>query len=126
MSFLGQEDDSTVFRCPRCDQFISSNVETCRFCELPITKEMKAHSAAAQFEEDKAFRTGFHKNIFIVGAVMLVIGVLMLGWFAVSMLVLGRGDFFYISPILTLLGAGQIIAGLHGMYKEKRLKPKGK
>ena len=122
MSLLGQEDDSTVFRCPRCSQFISSQLDACRFCDLPITEEMKDASAAAVFEENKTYRIGFHKNILILGVVLFAVGFLMLGSFALSMLVKGEGSFFYISPLLVLAGLGQIILGLHGIYKEKRSK----
>lgn len=121
MSYL-DPSENYVFRCPQCTQFISSMVEVCRFCQLPITPEIKAAGAAAVFNENKEYRVEFYKKVVYVGLGMFAGGLALIGFFVASMMTQGEGTFFYIGPILAVAGLGQILVGLNGIYREKRSK----
>jgi hypothetical protein len=112
--------DTIVFRCPQCNQFISSMQTSCRFCQLPITEEIVTGGAAATFNENREYRIGLYKKVFYVGLGMFFTGFVIIAFFVVSMMARGEGNFYYIGPILLVAGAGQIILGLHGIYTEKR------
>lgn len=119
MSYL-DPSDTIVFRCPKCNQFISSMQQACRFCQFPITEEVIAAGAAETFNENKSYRLGLYKKVFFVGIGIFLVGFLILAQFAISIWVFGKGTFYYIGPILIAVGLGQTIMGLQGMYKEKR------
>jgi hypothetical protein len=111
-----------VFRCPQCTQFISSTVDACRFCEFPITDEVRTAGAEAAFHENKAYRIAFYKKAFYIGVGIFGAGLLLLAFFAAPIILTGEGTFFYGGPILIAIGFGQSLLGLHGIYKEKRTK----
>lgn len=119
MSILGP-DDAFVFRCPQCSEFISSTVEVCRFCDTPITAEMKEAGAAATYNENRKYRRGFYAKILFMGIGLFAGGAALIALFVISLINTGEGTFFYVGPILTAWGVGQIILGLHGIYKERR------
>lgn len=119
MSILNQEDEFNVFPCPGCRRPISSNVDTCKYCNLPISAEMQREAIEGFQEENRSHDVEFHRNIFLVGVVILLVGVGLLTMSVVN-LSAGTGGFFIWSPILTVLGIGQSIYGLIGMRKAKR------
>lgn len=97
-------------------------VEVCRFCQCPITTEIKTAGAAATFNENKEYRVGFYKKVVYVGLGMFVGGLAILALFVASIAARGEGTLFYIGPILVVAGLGQVLVGLNGIYKEKRSK----
>lgn len=121
MSYL-DPSEIYVFRCPQCNQFISSMVDECRFCQCPITPEIKAAGAAATFDENREYRVGFYKKVVYVGLGMFAGGLAILGFFVASIAARGEGTLFYIGPILVFAGLGQILVGFNGIYREKRSK----
>ena len=121
MSYL-DPSEIYVFRCPQCSQFISSMVDVCRFCQFPITPDVKNAGAAAIFNENKEYRVNFYKNVMFVGAALFVVGLLLLGVFLASIAARGEGTLFYIGPILVVVGFGQVLVGLNGIYREKMSK----
>lgn len=119
MSILNQEDELKVFPCPGCRRPISSTAENCKYCDLPISPEVRQSAIEENDAENRSHDVEFHRNIFMIGVVIFLAGV---GLLAMSIMSLysGTGGFFIWSPILTIVGFGQTIYGLHGMRNAKR------
>ena len=111
MSILNQEDEFNVFPCPGCRRPISSNVDTCPYCSLPISVEMRLEAIEGFQEENRSHDVEFHRNIALVGVVIFLAGVGLLAMSIVN-IYSGTGGFFIWSPILAVIGFGQIIYGL--------------
>ena len=120
MSLSLNEDEIKVFRCPNCKQFISNKSDKCRFCSFEITEEIKHRESELQQAEDKGFRINTNKNILYVGLGIFALGLSLLSFSLVTIFSTGQGRFFIWSPIITLVGLGQIIYGLYGIYQEKK------
>ncbi len=119
MSFLNQEDELKVFACPGCRRPISSLADSCKYCNLPLSGDVKSAAIAASEEENRSHDVEFHRNIALIGAVIFLAGIGLLTMSVVNMYS-GTGGFFIWSPVLTVVGFGQIIYGLFGMRKAKR------
>ena len=120
MSQPSDKDERKVFRCPNCTQFISTAVDTCRFCSIPITDEIKRKGVSAQEGEDRGFRVKVQTKFLYVGIGVFALGLFLLGISIFSILFTNEGRFFIWSPILILVGLGQIVYGLIGIYEEKK------
>jgi hypothetical protein len=72
----------------------------------------------ASEEENRGHDVEFHRNIFLIGVVISLVGVGLLTMSVVN-LYSGTGGFFIWSPIITIFGLGQTIYGLYGMRKAK-------
>lgn len=119
MSFLKQEDEVRVFPCPGCRRPISSTAESCRYCSIPISEEVKAAAIDGWEKETRSHDVEFHRNIALIGAVIFLAGIGLLTMSVVN-ISSGKGGFFVWSPILTVVGFGQIVYGVFGMRKAKR------
>lgn len=119
MSILNQEAELKVFPCPACARIIPSTADTCKYCNSAISDEMKQSAIEREEEQIRSDDIEFHRNIFLIGVVILFVGG---GLLATSLLSLyaGSGGFFIWSPIITIFGFGQTIYGLNGMRKAKR------
>ncbi len=119
MSILNQEDELKVFPCPSCKRIIPSNVDTCKYCNSPISEETKQAAIKTEEEQNRNHDVEFHRNICMIGVVIFMVGA---GLLTLSILNLyaGRGGFFIWSPIIAVFGLGQTIYGLLGMRKAKR------
>ena len=112
-SLFGVNEELKVFKCPQCKEYISSNNDFCPKCSFQIPIDLKQKAIQTEDEDVKIANRKFYKNSLWVG-----IGLFLLGSFLlVQMLFTGR--FFLWSPILTLLGLGEIIYSLNGLYKER-------
>ena len=120
MSLSLNDDEIKVFRCPNCKQFISTKSDNCRFCSLPITDEIKLKEVDLQEKDDKVFRINIHKNMLYLGIGVFLLGGYLLFSSIFSVFYTNEGRFFIWSPIITLVGLGQIIYGLYGIYQEKK------
>jgi len=124
MSTLSLNDKIETLQCPNCGKYISSDAAACRFCSIPITAEMMQAGVEKETEEIRKFQIDFYKTTLASGAITLFIGGGLLFFSIVSVLFLPEGRFFLWSPVITLLGIGQIIYSLNGFYKERRRKKK--
>ena len=75
MSFLPDELKTQTFPCPNCKQYISSEVNTCKFCSAQITPEMKEFAIQKEIDEKRQIGLNRHKNYLILGIVLLVLGI---------------------------------------------------
>jgi hypothetical protein len=119
MSFLNQEDELKVFACPGCRRPISSLADTCKYCNLSLSDDIKSAAIAASEEDNRSHDVDFHRNIALIGVVICVGGLGLLTMSVVN-IYSGLGGFFIWSPVLTVVGFGQTIYGLFGMRKAKR------
>ena len=113
-------DKHEVFRCPGCREFISTRVNECRFCSIPITDEIKLRESNRQANEDRAFRINNQKKWLYGGIGVFALGVLLLGASIFTVLYSQNGRIFIWSPVLILVGLGQIIYSLFDIYNEKK------
>jgi RNA polymerase subunit RPABC4/transcription elongation factor Spt4 len=118
MSSIFGETESAVFQCPSCKQYISGDSTTCRLCSSPITVEMKQIAIAKEKKSVTDAAVSYYGKFAGIGALMFFGGgaAVALNAFSAS---LGE-RFFTRSLIVSVLGLGQLIYGLHGIYKEKR------
>jgi hypothetical protein len=114
------DEDRKVFRCPNCKQFISNKVDKCRFCSTPITDEIKLEAIKSQENEDKGFRVKTEKAWLYIGIGVFSLGLFLLGVSLYSIYFTRDGRFFLWSPVLILVGFGQIIYSLFGIYYAKK------
>jgi hypothetical protein len=119
MSFFNQEDEVRVFPCHGCRRPISSTSESCRYCNIPISEEQKIAAIEGWDEETRGQDVEFHRNIALVGAIIFLVGIGLLTMSIVTVYS-GTGGFFVWSPILAVVGFGQVMYGVFGMRKAKR------
>lgn len=74
MNFLPDELKKQIFPCPNCKQYISSEVNACKFCSAQITPEMKEFAIQKEIDEKRQINLNRHKNYLILGIVLLVFG----------------------------------------------------
>lgn len=119
MNLLPDEMKTQTFACPNCAQYISSDVDQCKFCSSSITSEMKQLALQKEFFEKKTIYLGNQKNSLILGILLLTIG---FGLFLNPILSLDYGSTRVpcLSPMLIPAGFVIIILSLIGYYKEKR------
>jgi len=114
------DEERKVFRCPNCKQFISNKVDKCRFCSTPITDEIKLEAVKLQENEDKGFRVKTQKTWLYAGIGVFALGLILLGLSLYSIYFTNEGRFFIWSPVITLVGLGQIIYSIFDIYWEKK------
>lgn len=119
MSILNQHEEIKVFPCPTCKRMMPSNRDTCQYCNSPISDDTKRSMIEAQEAQNRNEDVEFHRNIFLIGLMILFVGA---GLLSVSILNIyaESGGFFIWSPIITVFGLGQTIYGLNGMRKARR------
>lgn len=120
MSRPTYDGERKVFRCPNCTKFISTAVDTCRFCSIPVTDEIKRKGVSEQEGEDRGFRVNVQKKFFYSGIGVFALGLVLLAYSLFSIYFTSEGVFFLWSPVITLVGLGQIVYGLIGIYGEKK------
>lgn len=67
-----------VFKCPNCQQFISNQLEACRFCSFPLNDETRAQAIKKEADETRQYRFNMHKKILYVGLGIFGFGLLLM------------------------------------------------
>lgn len=116
---LGVSDELKVFKCPNCGEYVSSNKSSCPKCFFEFSDEMKQSSIDTEDKEVKEANRKFYKSIMYVGIVFFLLGGALVLQTVVSVVMTGQGLFSFWSPVLFLVGLGQIIYGWNGARKEK-------
>jgi hypothetical protein len=121
MSIIPDEFKTQTFPCPSCGQYISSEVDICKFCSATITDEIKQIAIEQESREKKNVFLKNQKNSLFLGIVLVVIG------FALFLNPIISADYGSVrvpclSPILIPLGIGVIVLSVIGYFKEKRSK----
>ena len=119
MSIIPDELKTQTFPCPSCGQFISSEVDSCKFCSAQITEETRQAAIQLEFGEKKKIVLGRQKNSVILGIVIFAAGVGLI-FNPIIAANYGSTQVSCLSPILIPVGVVMIILGLVGYYKEKR------
>lgn len=121
MSFLPDELKIQTFPCPNCKQYISSEVDVCKFCSTPIPNEIKQSAIDKENKEKKATFLKGHKNTIILGLGILAAGILFLFDIFIAFK-LSYADntqsINCLAPIFIIIGIGIIIVGLNKYLKE--------
>lgn len=74
MSFLPDELKTQTFPCPNCRQYISSEVDVCKFCSMPIASDIKQFAIGKELKEKNEINLNRHRNMLILGIVLLILG----------------------------------------------------
>ncbi len=119
---MANNDTYQSFKCPSCRQYISNQVDSCRFCFVPLSDEIKEQSIEQELDESRRYRFKSNKTIFYTGIGIFALGAFFLLGSLASIFLTGEGRFFIWSPIVALFGLGQIIIGSLGMLEERKRK----
>lgn len=121
MSFLPEELKRQVFPCPHCNEYLSTDVDKCRFCDAEVTQDMKSAAVEKEINQMRLHSLNSHKNSLILGVVLLIVGF----WQFISPLLSARVGEINVSclgPILIIAGAVLIATNLSGYFREKNRK----
>ena len=119
---MANDDSYQAFKCPACSQYISNQVNICRFCNTLITDDMKAKGVKLELEENRQFRLKSHKMFVYSGLGTLALGAVFLIFSLATIFFTNEGRFFVWSPILIVLGIAQMMYGSFGMLEERKRK----
>ena len=64
-----------VFPCPKCGEFIATDVGRCRFCETPIDPQTAELAAAAQVKENERYMRSRYFRHMLTGGGLCLLGV---------------------------------------------------
>lgn len=119
-SLLGQEETVDVFQCPSCTHFNSSKAQVCGNCAMPFSDEQKQSAIEKTKLETKRHNLKYYKNVLLVGLAMFFGGGVLtfMNIYAVYAGATGRFSLWLV--ILTFLGFGNILWGIHGLVTESR------
>ena len=109
-----------VFQCPKCRQYISTKYDECRFCNFPLSDEIKAQAIAIEVDGNRQYRLKMSKGVLYAGLGILALGLLLSLTSIYSIFIAGEGVYFLWSPIIVLAGLGQILIGLNGIRVERK------
>lgn len=109
-----------VFKCPKCQQFISTNYDICRFCSFPLNDGIKANAIEKESEDTRQYRLSMHKKVLYIGLGIFAVGAFLSFFSFLTLINPGGGIYFPWSPIILLFGLGQVTIGLFGILKERK------
>ncbi len=121
---MANDDSYQPLKCPSCGQYISNQVNSCRFCNALITDELKAQALKEEFEENRKYRLKSHKMFVYSGLGTMALGILLLLVSLFTIFFTNGGRFFIWSPVLIILGVAQMVYGSFGMFEERKQKVK--
>ena len=121
---MANDDSYQPIKCPSCGQYISNQVNSCRFCSALLTDEMKSRAVELELDDNRKYRLKSHKMFVFSGFGTLGLGLLLLFISFYTMFFTNEGRFFLWSPILIVLGVAQMIWGSFGMLEERKTKKK--
>ena len=119
MSFLPDELKTQTFPCPNCKKFISTDVDTCRFCSFAITDEIKNAGLEQEKKEKKQIALKSQKSTITLGLIFLGLSVVSIFIPIISVTYTDIGTFSCLTPIFLFLGLAATIYGLVGYFREK-------
>jgi uncharacterized membrane protein YvbJ len=110
---------STVFQCPGCKEYISSDAASCRFCHRPIDAQTRQAASAAQAVENTSYRKKQSLRTMVIGFVMMAIGlVITIGTFAWASSS-PRGGSYVVTWGLIVFGGVRVVQGFLGWASGK-------
>ena len=112
--------DHEVFKCPKCQQFISNKQDACRFCSFPLNDEIRAQAIEKEADDTRHYRLNMHKKILYIGLGIFAIGVVLSFLSFATIFVAGSGIYFPWSPVIVLFGLGQMLIGVFGILSERK------
>jgi hypothetical protein len=121
VSFVDNESKARFFLCPRCKQFVSVNVNRCRYCLFVISEEAKNREIQIQEEIEKDRRININKNIFRIGKEYLIVAIGLLFLNCFTLLIAGKISLMIIYiPIAIIVGLKYVFSSSYRNYREKR------
>lgn len=76
MSILPEEFTVHSFRCPNCKEYISSELEVCRFCSFEISSAVREEAIRGELDSNRQSNIKRAKNTIAIGAVLFAGGLL--------------------------------------------------
>ena len=120
MSFLPDELKTQTFPCPNCKQYISSEVNACRFCQTELTSEVKESAVKSELEEKRKINLNRQKNFLILGVALLIIGVFFIVTPIIEINYSNNVNVNCLTPIFIIAGIVITVKSLIGYREEKR------
>ncbi|MGI9036815.1 MAG: hypothetical protein ACR2GD_12360 [Pyrinomonadaceae bacterium] len=107
------EDEYESFRCPNCNQYISSKLDECRFCKTILPPETKLAAVEGEKKDVRKYRRNHHLKHLAIGIGVLVLGIL-INFLLLSALVVGFHATIIFYGVI-LYGIGEIAYGCYGL-----------
>lgn len=106
-------DETKVFRCPNCKQYINSSLAECKFCKIPLTSEIIQKAIDDERNDARTYHLNNSKKHLYIGIGLFSLGLILSisSYFAGN--INGGGGFIFIG--LLLLGLGEIGNGFYGL-----------
>lgn len=117
---MSDADEYQVFRCPKCQQFISNKYNACRFCSFQLTDAIKEQAIEKEASEIRLYRRGMFRKVFFIGLGIFALGAVLSIISYSTIFVIQAGYYFPWSPVIVLFGLGQMVIGLFGMWDERK------
>ena len=119
MSFLPDDLKHQSIKCPNCSEYISADLEVCKFCSEEISAEAREQAIQTKKKEKKSIYLGNHKSTMVLGAALLLIGILLAFQNFISFNFSDSGDFNCLTPALIIGGIVALLIGLKGYLKDR-------
>ena len=120
MSFLPDELKTQTFPCPNCRQYISSEVDVCKFCSSPISSDIKQFAIGKELKEKIEINLNRHKNMLILGIVLLILGFFSILTPIIEVNYSNNVNINCLTPIFVIGGIVITIKSFIGYREEKR------
>jgi hypothetical protein len=120
MNLIPEELKIQTFPCPNCQQFISSEVDVCKFCSMPISSDIKSFAIGKELNKKRNINLNRQKNTFITGIASLVIGIFLIVSPIIQLQYSNGFNLSCLMPIFIIGGIIAIVKGLIGYREEKR------
>lgn len=122
MGFLPEELKSQTFPCPNCQQYISSEVNVCKFCFFSISDDLKQSAIEKELNEKKNIYLNRHKNTLILGITLFVIGIFLIitPVIFIGMRYSNNVNINCLTPIFIIAGVVIAVKGFVSYREEKR------
>jgi hypothetical protein len=117
---MSSDDSYSVFQCPNCQKYVSNKADACRFCGFPLSDQVKAKAIEKESDDNRQFRRKGHKAMLYTGLGVFVLGLFLSAASYTTIFVTGQGFYFPWSPVIALVGLGQILYGFLGMREERK------
>jgi hypothetical protein len=113
-------DSYHAFKCPNCQQFISTKYDACRFCSYQLNDEIKEQAVKKEADDIRLYRRGMFKKVLYIGLGISAVGAILSIMSYATLFVTGSGFYFPWSPVILLFGLGQTVIGLFGLWDERK------
>lgn len=120
MNLIPEELKIQRFPCPNCGQIVSSEVDTCKFCSMPLGADVKKTAIGKELDEKEKINLNRHKNMMVLGLGIFMFGIFLLTSIIVQSKYSNNINIDCLTPILIIAGIVIMAKGYIRYREEKR------